>query len=320
MANTLQTFTVTRQESDMRLDRWFKQHFPSLPHGKLEKHLRNKDIKLDNHKVKSSHRLLPGQIITLNQYVDSTTESTKKQSISYITDKDKKRILSATLYEDENIWVINKPYGLAVQDGTKTCVSVDSIVTSMANTPETRPKLTHRIDKHTSGILVLAKHREAAQQLTLAFKTKQTQKHYIALVAGTPPQKQGSITLSLAKGSTGKHGIEKMLTATDETGQKALTHYEVLDTTKHIASLVKLTPVTGRTHQLRIHMAALGHPIIGDGKYGGNQAFIEAISNKMHLHAYQITFPFNNKIYNFTAPLSDHARSSIDFLGLHLDT
>jgi 23S rRNA pseudouridine955/2504/2580 synthase len=221
------------------------------------------------------------------------------------------------LYEDKNILIINKPIGLAVQGGSKVNISVDSLLPSL--TPDgDELRLVHRIDKDTSGILLLARHKLAATKLTKMFEKKKIHKTYLALAVGKPKQKSGTISLPLQKLRT-KQNQEKMQIAhSSKNAMEAITNYEMADYCGKNVSLMLLEPVTGRKHQLRAHLTAVDLPILGDGKYGGRGAFIDGLANKLHLHAWKIQIDnfFGVKI-NIKAPLPDHMKQSFDILGFN---
>lgn len=310
------TFTiVSAEDDDVRLDRWFKRHYPALPHGQLEKLLRTKQIKVDGKKATSNQRLQEGQEIRVPPlaHLQLTEVSKRKHPHVVVTDKDAAMIQQSVLYRDNDVIAINKPAGLAVQGGVGVGKSLDDMLGALMFEAEERPKLVHRLDKDTSGVLLLARSTKVAAQLTNAFRDRSVTKTYWALVAGVPQPERGKIDLPLIK--QGGAGNEKMV-VDPEHGQSAVTLYETLEHVSKYVSWVALHPVTGRTHQLRAHMQAIGHPIIGDGKYGGKQAFIDGIAEQMHLHAHAIHIPhFNGRAISVIAPLPSHMQESFDLLG-----
>ncbi|HEU5048552.1 MAG TPA: RluA family pseudouridine synthase [Rickettsiales bacterium] len=307
-------YTVEEADGDIRLDRWFKRHRPDVPHGMLEKALRKGDIRLEGKKAKASDRVQQGQTITIRFLatppVAKEEKSTPKPQKT--TPEDAKMLQDAVLYKDADIIVINKPPGLAVQGGSKITRSVDGMLDALRFDAKERPKLVHRLDRDTSGVLVLARSAKAATKLMHAFARKEAEKIYWALIKGAPEIPQGKIDLPLAKQEDGD--IEKV-NIDEEDGKRAITYYRVLERLGKTLSWVELMPVTGRTHQLRVHMSAIGHPILGDGKYGAREAFIDGmeLSRKLHLHARRIVIP---GLIDVTAPLPRHMEQSWETLGL----
>lgn len=314
MSAQVETRVVARDEADQRLDRWFKRHFPAVGHGQLSKLLRTGQVRVDGRRAKANQRLEAGQAVRIPplsdtpQPVPAAPRSGDTQTGEALRD--------AVLYRDDEMIAINKPAGLAVQGGSGTTKHIDGALDSLRFGFSERPRLVHRLDKDTSGVLVLARTQRAARRLTHAFRAKSAMKIYWALVVGEPKPTNGQIELPIAK-LPGKAG-EKM--AVDrENGQSALTRYVTLEKLGRRAALVALSPVTGRTHQLRVHMAALGTPILGDGKYGGADAFLqgEGVSRKLHLHARAIRIPDEDGVpVEVVAPLQDHMTRSFEFFGL----
>ena len=229
----------------------------------------------------------------------------------------KQNLLKNTIYEDKHILVINKPINLAVQGGNKVKYSMDNIINIDS---EITYRLTHRLDKDTSGLLILAKSEKSAKKITKLFKDKKINKTYIALVTGVPPKKHGVINLSIAKKKQ-KNGKEMMQIVRNEPKlQSAITEYEVIDRAAKKLSLLMIKPITGKKHQIRIHLTSLDTPILGDGKYGGKSAFIDNLSNKIHLHAYKINIEnYYGKTLDITAPMPDHMKETCDLFGFIVD-
>lgn len=310
---TLNQYTIEEADNDIRLDRWFKRHRPEVTHGALEKALRKGDIRLEGKKAKSSDRVLQGQTITVRFLAAPAAKEEKPAAKSQkASPEDAKMLQEAVLYKDADIIVINKPPGLAVQGGSKITRSVDGMLDALRFDAKERPKLVHRLDRDTSGVLVLARSAKAATRLMHAFARKEAEKIYWALVKGAPEITQGKIDLPLAKQEDGD--IEKVAIDEDD-GKHAVTYYRVIERLGKTLSWVELMPVTGRTHQLRVHMSAIGHPILGDGKYGAREAFIDGmeLSRKLHLHARRIVIP---DLIDVTAPLPKHMLQSWETLGL----
>lgn len=299
----VQKRVVTPDEGGMRLDRWFKTHFPALRHGELEKLLRKGQVRVAGGRAKSNRRLEPGEEIRIPPISSPQENSASKQR--EVTKQDAAFIKKLILFEDDALIALNKPFGLAVQGGTNTKQHIDGMLEALAEGSE-RPRLVHRLDKDTGGLLLVAKTRLAAQRLGDAFKKHSVEKTYWALTAGVPRPRQGTINLPVAKNTDGK-GREKMEPAHDS-AKKAITHYQTLDEAGRNVAFLAMQPVTGRTHQLRVHAAAIECPIVGDGKYGGEAAHLPGVSSKLHLFCRSMSFPHpkTGRVTTLTAPLTDH--------------
>ena len=298
----------------MRLDRWFKTHYAGLPHSRLEKLLRTGQVRVDGARAKASTRLAAGQAVRVPPLPDVAPPPGPKHALSKA---DRDFLASITLYEDDDLLVVNKPPGIAVQGGTKTTHHIDRLLEGLGDGPETRPRLVHRLDRDTSGVLVIAKRRSVAAKLGRAFQTRSVRKIYWALLHGVPRPPQGKVEAALVKAS-GPEGdrVRKARAGEQDIAQSAVTHYAVVDRAGQQVAFVSLKPVTGRQHQLRAHMAILGHPILGDEKYHGDKDLPEGIPNKLHLHARRISFPHpsGEGMVDVTAPLPEHmTRTFADF-------
>jgi 23S rRNA pseudouridine955/2504/2580 synthase len=305
--------SVSDGEDGMRLDRWFKTHHPDLPHSRLEKLLRTGQVRVDGGRVKASTRLEAGQVVRVPPLPASAPIAPKRA----LSKADRDFLASITLYEDDDLMVLNKPSGIAVQGGTKTAQHLDRLLEGLGDGPETRARLVHRLDRDTSGVLIVAKRRAVAAKLGREFQTRSVRKIYWALVKGVPKPPQGKVEAALVK-AAGPEGdrVRKARPGEQERAQSAVTYYAVVDRAGQTVSFVSLKPVTGRQHQLRAHMAIIGHPILGDDKYHGDQDMPEAIDKRLHLHARRISFPHpsGEGIVDVTAPLPDHmARSFASF-------
>jgi 23S rRNA pseudouridine955/2504/2580 synthase len=314
--SAVETRRVERDEDGMRLDRWFRSHYADLPHSRLEKLLRTGQIRVDGGRAKASMRLAAGQSVRvppLPAAASSTSTAAKA-----LTKAERDFLASITLYEDDDIMVLNKPPGIAVQGGTKTTHHLDRLLEVLGDSPKTRPRLVHRLDRDTSGVLVVAKRREVAAKLGRAFQTRSVRKIYWALVKGVPKPPQGKVEAALVK-AAGPEGdrVRKARPGEQERAQSAVTHYAVVDRAAQQVSWVSLKPVTGRQHQLRAHMAILGHPMLGDVKYHGDRDLPEGVENKLHLHARRISFPHpsGKGIVDVTAPLPEHMQRSFELFG-----
>ena len=314
----VQHLIVSEDEADQRLDRWFKAHFPGMTHGQLEKHLRKGDIRVDKKRSKAGDRLEAGQTVRVPPLSDDVLKPVPagKGNITTppkLSDQDVAEIRGMVLHMDDSVIVLNKPAGLPVQGGSGQSRHVDGLLEGLRyNFPE-KPRLTHRLDKDTSGVLVLGRTRQAAKHLAEAFKRRTTRKIYWALLAGVPKPREGTISYNLAKIVTANG--EKVVV--DRDGQKAVTDYSVVEMAAQKACWVAFKPLTGRTHQLRVHAVALGTPIVGDGKYGGPDAFLDGvISKKMHLHAREITISHpDGGDLTVSAPLDRHMVESWKLFG-----
>ena len=273
----VQMITVSEDDSGQRVDRWLRRLFPHVSQGRIEKMCRKGDLRLDGGRIKASTRVEAGQVVRVPPLPDADHKPQEAREVR-ISAADQKMIQSCVIYRDDDVIVLNKPAGLAVQGGSGTTRHVDGLSEALRFGAEDKPRLVHRLDKDTSGILVLARNRKAAQELTAAFRHKNTRKIYWALVAGVPTPYLGEIKTGLVKApGHGKSGEgEKMINVhpqeINETpgAKRAHTYYATLYRVASRAAWVAMEPITGRTHQLRAHMAGIGHPIVGDGKYGGS--------------------------------------------------
>src|SRR6476619_3671294 len=311
----VETKQVGASEDGMRLDRWFKTHYAGLPHSRLEKLLRTGQVRVDGARAKASMRLAEGQTIRIPPLPDVAPPPGPKHALSKA---DRDFLTSITLYEDDDLLVLNKPPGIAVQGGSKTTHHLDRLLESLGEGPKSRFRLVHRLDRDTSGVLVVAKRREVAARLGRAFQTRSVRKIYWALTKGVPKPQQGKVDAALVK-ATGPEGdrVRKARPGEQEVAQSAVTYYAVVDRAGQKVAWLSLKPVTGRQHQLRAHMAIIGHPILGDDKYQGDREMPEGIGNKLHLHARRISFPYpsGEGVLDVTAPLPDHMQRSFAAFG-----
>lgn len=308
---TVQFQKVSASEDSIRLDRWFKRHFPSVSHGVIEKLLRKKNIRVNGLKATSNQRLQVGDEIRIPPMeATSTTPKTTKT----LSKADTQFIQSLVLYKDAEVIVLNKPAGLAVQGGTKTTRHIDGLLDGLKFDYDEHPKLVHRLDKETSGVLMIARTVQSAAKYTKLFKTKDIQKIYWTLVAGHPKIKEGKIEAPLIKKS-GTSG-EKMVVDYDE-GDRAVSLYQVVDHLANKVSWLQMAPLTGRTHQLRVHCSdVLKTPILGDDKYGKRTTLMQNIPYQMYLHARSITWVNDKgKTQAVTAPIPEYFKNAFHEFG-----
>lgn len=316
----VQIRVVARREADMRLDRWFKENFPDLGFGRLQKLLRTGQIRVDGKRVKAGHKLESGQEVRIPPIQSSDSGMSGRPKAVGVSPEDTALIRSLILYESDDLFVINKPAGLAVQGGAKTERHLDGMLGGLINEEGERPRLVHRLDRDTSGVMMLARTRQAATALSQSLKGKETRKIYWAITAGEPQPREGEISMALSK--AGGPGQERVV-ADAEDGKSAITWYRTMDAAGSRAAVVALWPRTGRTHQLRAHMAELGSPVLSDGKYGGKAAFLtgDPFPKQLHLHAREIRIPTGVKGGGtvVTAPPPEHLLKSAELLGLRFD-
>jgi 23S rRNA pseudouridine955/2504/2580 synthase len=310
--------TVENDDDGIRLDRWFKRHCPGFPHSMLEKCLRKGQVRVDGKKALANARIMAGQVITYPDMVQEAVQAPKPKKT--VSENDLAEIRKWVIYRDSNLIVINKPHGLAVQGGTKITKSVDGLLDGLMFDAKVRPKLVHRLDRDTSGVLVLGRSSKAAAHLAKGFLGKDIEKVYLALVVGLPQPLNGKINLPLSKADMSP-GYERM-GVDEEEGKVAITEYRVLDSLARKYALVELKPITGRMHQLRVHMEAIGCPIVGDPKYGShsNNASGLGVSDSLHLHARRIIIPAfgGEKKVDISAPLPPHMQKSFKALGIDI--
>jgi 23S rRNA pseudouridine955/2504/2580 synthase len=312
---------IEHDDDGIRVDRWFKRHYPALTHGRLEKLLRTGQVRLDGKRIKAADRVATGQMVRLPPQIAHGDLSEKpRQTAKVAVSGDLGDLI---LYMDKSVIVLNKPSGLATQGGSGLTEHVDGMLDSLAFEKNTRPKLVHRLDRDTSGVLVIARTSTAASALSRSLAQRDAQKIYWALTKGVPKVKRGTIKAALAKeGGFGEHGRDERMTTVEkgevhENAKDAVTDYAVIATAGEEFAFVAVKPLTGRTHQIRVHLAAIGTPIVGDFKYGGTDVRGRGeIANRLHLHARSIDIarPDGGRLV-VTAPLPPHMLKTWQLLG-----
>jgi len=320
----VQQVSVAEDEADIRLDRWFKRHFPDLSHGGLEKLLRKGQVRVDGTRAKANQRMQPGQVVRVPPLGSPPSKNEKNATRPTLTNADAAFIQELVIYKDNDLIALNKPAGLAVQGGSKTTRHVDGMLDALQFDGAERPRLVHRLDRDTSGVLIIARGASAAAKLGRAFQGHDVEKVYWCLVIGHPEHPAGTISAALAK--SGPEGREKMCWD-EENGKKAVTDYRVVSTAGEKITWLELMPQTGRTHQLRAHCAIIKTPIVGDKKYAVKHdhpdqeinlrdGLLADVANQLCLHARQLTLHLpGRKPRTFTAPLSKHMSTAFQDLG-----
>ncbi len=310
----VQILMVAPDEENIRLDRWISNHFPSLGYASVQKLLRTGQVRVEGARALGSFRLSVGQKVRVPPISGIVFDVTKHELD--IDDRELSDLRKRILYEDQDLLVFDKPAGLAVQGGTGQVRHVDGISKFLADNDGEPLKLLHRLDKDTSGALIMAKSINTARKFGDLFKRGKVKKTYWAIVVGVPKPLSGIVEGRLQKRIV--LGKEKMIAASD-VGKLSRSRYRTLDYTSGTAALLELCPETGRTHQLRVHCNELGTPILGDGKYGGKKSFITTLSSTrhLHLHARIIEFPTSDSSnFRVVAPLPVHIRESLEKLQL----
>jgi len=311
-----ETVPIAADEDGIRLDRWFKRRYPALTHGRLEKLLRTGQVRLDGKRAKAADRVVLGQSVRVPPQVASEPPPEEQEKPRPAPRaQDATLLQELILYMDKSVIVLNKPAGLATQGGSGLTRHIDGMLDQLAFERKQRPRLVHRLDRDTSGVLVIARTVPAAAALAKSLAQRDAQKTYWALTCGVPKKRRGTIKAALAK--EGGRGEERMTVADHGDAKHAVTDYEVLDHAGEEFAWVAAKPHTGRTHQIRVHLASLGTPIVGDFKYGAQQARGKgAIADKLHLHAraIDIAHPDGGRL-QVTAPPPPHMEKSFETLG-----
>ena len=316
-SDNVRTFTVSEDDDRIRLDRWFKRHLPDVSFNTVSRWARTGQLRVDGKRAAPGDRLETGQSLRVPPAEAAPAEgpgARPKRIVEPLSEDEAAFVQDMVLAKGRDWFMLNKPPGLATQGGTKTVQHLDRLLDGLADEGGQRPKLVHRLDKDTSGVLLVARSARAAGHFTKAFAGRTARKVYWALITGVPSAEEGMIDAPLAK-QPGTGG-EKMH-VDEENGLPARTRYRMIDRAGNRAAWVELQPLTGRTHQLRAHMAAIGHPIVGDAKYGGPAAFLTGgISRKLHLHARRLKIEgLDGKPIDQTAELPAHFSESLVRLG-----
>jgi 23S rRNA pseudouridine955/2504/2580 synthase len=313
----VQNVTVTADESGMRVDRFLQVRLAELSFARIQRAIRKGEVRVDGKRVDAGARLASGQIVRIPPLRFEPARSRAPGNAA--AEPTRTFLKSITLYEDADVLVLNKPMGLAVQGGSGTTRHVDGMLEALRDAHGQRPRLVHRLDKDTAGCLLVAKTRFAAAALAKSFRSRSARKIYWALVAGVPKPRQGRISTFLAKDQREDESMMRIARHGERGASHAVTYYAVVDTAGPSLAWLSLKPVTGRTHQLRAHMAHLGHPIVGDAKYFSreNWQLPGGMQNRLHLLARRIAVPHpRGGVIDVTAPLPPHMQQSWNLLGL----
>ena len=308
--------TVTEDEADSRLDRFLRRRFPALTQSMLQKLCRTGQIRVDGHRVEASARLATGQAVRV-----PPMPAAPEKRAPVTSPADAKEMERMVLHRDDQLIVLNKPSGLATQGGPGITRHLDGMLDVLSDGGH-RPRLVHRLDRDTSGVIVLARSPGVAARLAAAFRSREVEKTYWALVVGNPVPEEGQIDQPLKRVSSAFGERTMVADRKDKDGQRAYTNYRTLDTAGRKLAWLELQPLTGRTHQLRVHCVSLGTPIVGDAKYaeprdnGTGGSFIEGLADRLHLHARALTLPHPaGGTLSVAAGLPPHMRESFDTLG-----
>jgi 23S rRNA pseudouridine955/2504/2580 synthase len=311
----VQTTTVTADEAGMRVDRFLEARFPSLSFSHIQRIIRKGELRVNGKRVEPKGRLQAGQAVRIPPlHLDQVPQRPASEGDA----KTRQFLKSITLFEDADVMVLNKPFGLAVQGGSGTTRHLDGMLDVLRDPHGQRPRLVHRLDKDTAGCLLVARTRFAASALAKTFRTRSARKIYWALVAGVPKPKQGRISTYLAKEEREDDSFMRVARHGEEGASHAVTYYAVVETAARTLAWLSLKPVTGRTHQLRAHMAHIGHPIVGDPKYFSieNWQLPGGMQNRLHLLARRIAVPHpRGGVIDVTAPLPPHMQQSWNLIG-----
>lgn len=317
--NAVYSLPVAAEDGSVRLDRWFRRRFPHLSQAQVEKMIRTGQVRVDGARAKASDRVSAGQMIRIPPFQREAAPPGKGAGGGALSAEDEAFIKSLVIHRDDDVIVLNKPPGLATQGGAKTPRHIDALLDGIKFGRAEKPKLIHRLDRDTSGVLALARHPAAAAALAEAFRKRTTRKIYWAIVAGAPRPPSGEIRGWMKKAPGARDADRELMRRArhgEEGAQFAITDYSVIAEAAQKAAWVALKPLTGRTHQLRFHMAEIGHAIAGDPKYKSHRPAPAGLQNKLHLHARALEVPHpNGKTLRVIAKLPDHMKDAFDTLG-----
>ncbi|MGE3302673.1 MAG: pseudouridine synthase [Hyphomonadaceae bacterium] len=316
MSVSVYSLPVLEEDGAVRLDRWLRRRFPHLGQGQVEKLIRTGQVRVDGARAKASDRVSAGQMIRIPPFPQSAPRGEAEARVSA---QDEKFVRSLVLHRDDHLIAINKPAGLAVQGGTKTARHLDALLDGLRFESEHRPKLIHRLDRDTSGVLLLARHPAAAAALGEAFRSRETDKIYWAVTLGAPHPEQGEIRGWMKKAPGARDGDRELMRAAEHGEREAvfaITDYATMARAGGKTAWVALKPLTGRTHQLRFHMAEIGCAIAGDPKYKTDRPMPGGLEPMLHLHARALRLPHPaGGVFSVTAPLPAHMKTAFELLG-----
>ncbi len=312
--------TVSEDEADIRLDRWFRRHFPGMTQGAIQKLCRTGQVRVDGHRAEAATRLAAGQSVRIPPLPEMPAPKPAVE-IDANTARDLQRLV---IYRDDHVIALNKPHGMPVQGGPGITHHLDGLLDALRFGSADRPRLVHRLDRDTSGVLLLARTPGTAANLAAAFRTRAVEKTYWAVTARTPVPHEGRIDLPLRRIGGARGERTEVAERDDDDAARAITDYRTLDHAGQKLAWLELRPLTGRTHQLRVHCVAIGAPILGDVKYARpdqNNAFaatIEGLSSELHLHAraLQLPHPAGGTLL-VEADLPPHMAQTFRTLGFH---
>jgi 23S rRNA pseudouridine955/2504/2580 synthase len=310
---SVQQREVIEDEAEIRLDRWLRRHFPGVTQGLVEKWCRTGQVRVDGKRAEAGTRLAAGQSVRIPPRPAGDPLPPLPKEVDPGLAKDLQRLV---VYRDEHVLALNKPHGLPVQGGPGIKIHVDGMLDALRFGAEDRPRLVHRLDRDTSGLLLLARTPGVAAKLAAAFRGRQVKKTYWAVVVGRPEPPSGKIDRALARIGGPRGERSALATAGDAKAAISVTTYETLDVVSDRFALLAMSPLTGRTHQLRVHAASMGTPILGDGKYGIEKSHVEGFNAELHLHARALTFPHPaGGTLSLEADLPPHMRETFKALG-----
>ncbi len=309
---SVESRTVEPDEADIRLDRWFRRHYPGVTQGALQRLCRTGQIRVDGKRAEAATRLAPGQLVRVPPLPMAGVAPEDRPS----DPRDIRAIAAMTLFEDDDILVLDKPPGLATQGGPGITRHVDGLVSTLRDAAGRRPLLVHRLDRDTSGVLLLAKGPANAARLAAMFRSRDVRKTYWAVVVGKPQPAEGEIDAPLVRVGGGAGALTMLAERDEEDAARARTEYRVLDAAARKLAWLELTPLTGRTHQLRVHCEAIGTPILGDPKYGAGKSAVDGFPAKLHLHARALSLPHpRGGQITVAAAMPPHMRDTFATLG-----